>query len=473
MSGIRTRNKRLQVGFSGIVSNTDESVLSHEYAVQCLNFVIENGVLKGSIGIDKAKGYFKEPNRNRHEYPEFPADKSIKRIFHYRRTNNGEYDDRIVVHLQDGYMWYTSVFSNDVWHKVESLRLYGDVNAINYNYNGEDVLLLASATDGLFIIKDTTAYYCSSAPKFCSIAVHSERVFGAVNGVQNQVWFSKDFDPANWSVSSSDAGFINFADGLGDVIKVVSFLNYLYIFREYGILRLTAFGEQSDFILKKVFTDTGRIYKDTIVECGDKIVFYAEGGIFVFDGYNVSRIANQIPEILNKTAMCAAYLDDCYYLACRIVEDDFLNNAVIRYDFSKKSFSILYGVQIRWLCSAKMHNGASVFCAFDNAATNVIGEFSNSGCVLSVPTHKKYVSPKNDLSTEKIKAFRSMSVICKYPVSISVNIDGKVYVYDIAGKDELQTVIIEKFGKKFGIEIESDSADALVAPISVNLDVIA
>lgn len=473
VSGISVRNRKIQVGFKGLVTTTDESILSHEYAKECHNFVIENGVLNGDIGIDKAQGYFKEPNRARHEYPDFPENTVLKKVFLYRRTADGECDDRLIAHTQDGLFWYTSVFSVDTWHKIEHLRMLGEVEVVNYNYNSDDVILLSSDVDGLFLINDTAAYACSTAPKFTSITVHNERVFGGVNGEKTQVWFSDDFNPANWSVSSQEAGFIDFADGMGNVLKVVSFLNYLYIFREFGIFRLTAYGAQSDFILKKVFTDTGRIYKDTIVTCGNKIMMYAEGGIFVFDGYEVVKVANEMPPVLNKTVLCAAYLDDCYYLACRIAPDDFLNNAVIKYDTRKKTISILYDCMIRWLSTINIHNGADVLCVFDTTNRNIIGMMSKSGKVLNSVTTKTYKSPMNDLSLNNYKVIRDISFVSKYPITVRVDLDGKKTEYKVDGKQERQTVIVERSGKAFGLEIESNQASVYVSPITVNMDIIA
>lgn len=153
--------------------------------------------------------------------------------------------------LSDGTFYYTDVHGEDTWHKIESLVMAGDVDAVNYNYKSNDVLLLSSAFDGLYLIKDNMALVCDKAPKFTSVAVHNERVFGTVSGVNNQVWFSDDFDPANWNVSLTEAGYINFADDLGQAIKAVSFQGYLFVFREYGIMRLTAYGDQSDFVLKR------------------------------------------------------------------------------------------------------------------------------------------------------------------------------------------------------------------------------
>lgn len=148
-------------------------------------------------------------------------------------------------------MVHDDVSEASKWTQLVDFYLTGDVEGVSYNYKSNDVLLMSSSDDGLFIVNDSTVTYCTNAPKFTSIAVHNERVFGTVNGVSNQVWFSDDFDPANWKVSQTEAGYISFADDLGKAIKVVSFLNYLYVFRDYGIFRLTAYGDQNDFIMKR------------------------------------------------------------------------------------------------------------------------------------------------------------------------------------------------------------------------------
>lgn len=204
--------------------------------------------------MDTASGYYAFPSVDRHAYPTFASDKRIVKTFHYRKIlGKTKYsDDRLVAILADGSVWYTTMFSEaSKWTQLVDFYLTGDVEGVSYNYKSNDVLLMSSSDDGLFIVNDSTVTYCTNAPKFTSIAVHNERVFGTVNGVSNQVWFSDDFDPANWKVSPTEAGYISFADDLGKAIKVVSFLNYLYVFRDYGIFRLTAYGDQNDFIMKR------------------------------------------------------------------------------------------------------------------------------------------------------------------------------------------------------------------------------
>ena len=89
----------------------------------------------------------------------------------------------------------------------------GDVDVTNYNYNGKDMLFLSSEVDPLFVIDDGTPSVLTAAPKFSSITIHNERVFGSVNGNKSQVWFSDDFQPTSWKVSPDEAGFINFSEG--------------------------------------------------------------------------------------------------------------------------------------------------------------------------------------------------------------------------------------------------------------------
>ncbi len=382
-------------------------------------------------------------------------------------------DDRMVVALDDGTVWYTSMFEQkSSWSQFENLLITGDMEAVNYNYKSNDVLLVSSSDDGLFIINGDSVTFCSQAPKFSSVTVHNERVFGTVNGIGNQVWFSDDFDPSNWKVSSSEAGYINFVDDLGAAIKVVSFLNYLYVFRDYGIYRLTAYGDQNDFIMKKVFTDTGRIYKDSIVLCGDKIMFCAEDGVYAFDGYDAVRVGKEFPLTSDKRGVCAGYLENKYFLACH--SDDIAgdgNNVVVRFDTETKDISTLSGVNVVDFCSVKSSNGADVVCALADGNSNVLGMMSEDGKVFSTVTEKVYQSPESTLGSPMPKTIRGVSILSKYPLKLAVVLDGKRYEFNVSGSDLQQYVPIEKCGVRVRFELTSSSRNAYVAPMYADVDV--
>lgn len=472
VNNIKVTNRKLHIGFEGIVNSRDEGVLDTKYAKYCRNFAFDGGVLTGGIGIDEAMGYAPFPSNERHAYPAFDEGFGVKKLFLYRRVSDkGEHDDRLLANLEDGTVWYTSVFAKDTWHKIVGLVLNDGAEAVNYNLKGKDVILLTAKGSPLFVVDDATPKFFSSAPKFTSIAVHNERVYGSVSGNKTQLWFSDDFDPSNWSVSETEAGYINFADEYGEIIKLIPFSNYLFVFREYGIFRLTAYGDQSDFLLKKVFTDTSRIYKDSIVLAGDKILFCAENGAYAFDGYNFVRIGKELPEIFDKNTMCAGYLDDTYYIACKTSKStESENDTLVFFNTKTSEISMLSDVGVRWLCPIKVHNGSDMLCAFWGDNKNRIGMTSTSGKVLERVTKKVYKSPSNILLSRKVKTVRNIKVLSKYPIVIRTILDGKVIAKSVGGKDTIQTVHVERCGSVLSFEIESVQKDAYIAPLEVSVD---
>lgn len=468
MREVPVTKSKITVGFKGLANSRDASVTDMEYAGLAHNFAFEKGVLTGGIGIDVATGFFPEPNVNRHAYPLLPEGRTAKNVFLYRRkTESNAYDDRIVVQLDNYRFVYTSVFSTDVWHEIPALNVNEDVTAVNYNYNGSDVLLLSAKNNELYMLNDTTPLVCGNAPQFSSIEVHGERVFGSINGARTQVWFSEDFNPSNWSVSASEAGFINFADECGDILKLVSFSNYLYVFREGGIFRLTAIGDQSEFMLKKVFTDTGRIVKNSIELCGDKIIFYSDTGLFAFDGYEVRRITTELPAVYRTRIMDCAYLDDYYFMACRTESDGNVNNTVIRYGLKDKTLSVLFGYEVKKLVAVKAHNASQVLCVMDGSA---LGTMSESGKVMGEVTEKRYESPENALSSPYIKTVRTVSFQSDNDVTLTVKLDGKVHSFKVKGSPFLRTVPVERSGRNIRFGLNCDVAEARISPLIVSID---
>ncbi len=467
MKQVRAERHKFNVGFKGVSGTTDTSVLDMSYAVDCRNFCFEKGVLTGAIGIDVAKNY--DP-AGAGEYPATEDDQRIRNVFLYRYRKDGVTDDRLVIHLDNGRLMYTSIGKTDGWHALDPMLLKGELSGVNYNYNGDDMLLLSSGEDGLYAITGDMPLVCSEAPHFTSIAVYNERVYGSINGNFRQVWFSADFNPSNWRVSEDEAGYISFNDECGDVIKVVSFLNFLYIFREFGIFRLTAYGPQSEFMLKKVFVDTGKIVAGSIEVCGDRIIFYAEKGLYSFDGYDITPIAKQLAGVNRTDAMSGAYLDGIYYLACNIHDTGGKNDSVVAVNLPENTISYLCGTDVAQMRTVRASAGADVYCVFRESDRHRMGVMAKSGSIMGGATLKRYVSPYNTLSTPAHKVIRRVNLLTRHPLTLKVKLDGKVYSYKLGGSEKLQSVAVERSGRRVGFELESDSADAYVAPFTVELD---
>lgn len=244
--------------------------------------------------------------------------------------------------------------------------------------------------------------------------------------------------------------------------------------RENKIVTLSqsAYGDQNDFIMKKVFTDTGRIYKDSIVLCGDKIMFCAEDGVYAFDGYDAVKVGKEFPLAKDKRETCAGYLENKYYLACKV--DEFGgdgNNAVVRYDTETKDVSVLSGVRVSSLCAVKTSNGADLICTFQDGNKNKLGMMSESGKIFDTATQKVYKSPETMLGYPLSKTVRGVSIFTKYPIELDVIFDGKRYAFNVEGSDMQRYVPIEKCGVRIAFEIKTAQQNAHIAPIFVDVDV--
>lgn len=395
---VPTASRTVRIGFKGIRTTTDESVLDWDYTPEMYNYRIQNGVLTGKLGLDAAKGFDAVLHGARHAYPALPSGVKVKGIFHYRRRHQGNYDDRLVIQTSEGALYYTAVFENDTWHEVAGYTLTGEAAAVSYNYGGKDVLLMCSPSSTFAVMDDGTVKTVTSAPRFSSVTVHNERIYGTLNGESNQLWFSDDFDPENWSVSGDEAGYISFSDECGDALEAVSFLGYLYIFREHGIYRLTAYGDQSEFTLKKLFTATGRIYKNTIALCGDRIMFLTDEGVFTFDGYTASPAVRDLPDIAFPTQCSAAYHDGAYWLACSLTGCDlvpipYTNNVLVRYGIRDGDMSMLAAADILALCSVRSHTAADIVLSVKTGGEYKLASIGEYGTAFGTAFPKVYRTP--------------------------------------------------------------------------------
>ena len=475
MKRIKTASSKQKIGFKGMVYSIDERILGMEYCPNSYNFTFRGGVLKSDLGVDTAGGHYSKDEVLRHNFAPMPDGQKVKDVFVYHRRLKGVYDDRLVAQTTSGNFYVTGIFKPDGWTKIEDITTSEDVCAVSYNYNDKDVLLISGEDIGLMIYDVNSVTKVENGPGFSSIAIHYERVFGVVNGKKNQVWFSSVLDPTNWTVSGENAGYINFQDECGEVEEVVSFLGYLYIFREHGIFRLTAYGDQSEFSLKKVFTDTGRIYKNTIALAGNKIMFYTDGGIYVFDGYNVSKLNMEIPTIFVPQYVCGAYFEDKYYLCCKMDHEGFYtevrdNTAILEYDLKEKVLSIFAPFDVKKLVPMNVHHATDLLVVPNGEYNDRIGMIVPRGVCFSNPTTKFYRTPYNDLGTDKVKIIREMTVTTKYPLTVTVVYDGQERTFEFEGSKAPQKVYVDRCGMQIGFKISTSSESALVAPIIVKID---
>lgn len=458
--------------YGGVVTSINENILPLNASPLCYNFVFAGGALKDRMGVDIAKTTTLTSSNGRHTLPELPAGKTVKSIHLYRKYNftDDVRDDKVLVRASDNNFYETKLFETDTFHLVTNLTAAGKDCSVCYRYNGNDLFLLSSEVEGLYTYDGTTVDHIAAAPEISSMCVHSERVFATVTGEQNKVWFSSLFNPADWTVSGTGAGYIEFDGDGGKVIKVMQFLNYVYVFRDFGIERIAAYGSQDDFTVTKLYMSSARIYPDTIAALGDRIIFLAENGVYSCDGYDVSEVCGEIKEYLpvDKQYSVGTGLDGKYYLATaldygadnrnKVGDENYIahiNNSIVVYDTADKEMSIMRGIDARGLTTVKIHTEASVLIAprLDEQATK-LGRFTDSGKYFGADLKKYWSTGYTDLGyPARTKTIRTVSLLSTCDVTLGVEIDGNITEFSLTGSNLPQKITVNKSGGRLRVYI--------------------
>lgn len=475
VSGYVRKNINIKF-FDSVNTELQQNILPLKYSPLSYNFTCENGALRCKLGIRAAKTASASFPGAVHDLPVLGGDQTFKSIHVYRKYDftNNKRDDKIIVLSSDNNYYETKIFEIDTFHRVNNLQSAGKDCSVCYRHNGADVFILSSENGFLCIYDGTTVKTVTNAPKMTSMCVHAERIFATVSGEQNRVWFSDDFNPENWTVAGTAAGYIDFDDEGGNVIKVVRFLNHVYVFRDFGVERLTAYGSQQDFTVSKLYVSSARIYPETIVSLGDRIVFLTDDGLHVCDGYNIKAVAPSLKPFLSrgvKDYIIACGLNGKYYLAADLSYEDNINpvmdeadmahqnDSVVIYDVKQDSFCILRGVDVLTMCAVKIAGESSVLIAFNLPDNNKrLGQFDTEGLYFETYMPKYWTTGFTDLGyPSKIKTVREVSLVSSCDCTLGVDMDGVAQEYAVKGGSAPTRIVINRSGQRMRLYIKTTS----------------
>lgn len=479
---------------NGINTEIDENSLPFKFAKISYNYKFNRGALETGIGFDDLylpKSHDINPEMRKMVLDEGEYEE-INKIWLFPFYNTfGNYRDHMLVLSKDNMVVYSRLIAIDPGFAnvgyMENLFFTSIPNAIYYNIDGEDIMLITSVTDGMYVFHPTQyREIITDAPKIISICRHYERVFAIEEGKRNKLIFSANLDPTNWNVGLDDAGYIEIIDDRGGLEKVVSFNDYVYIFKEYGITRLSAYGDQTEFSLSNVFASSGKIYSDSVCVCGDRIMFLARDGIYSFNGYTATKLSLNIESLFeeNNDNCCSAYHNGKYYLGCRLNFNDnetigcesyvngYINNALVEYDLKTGEINLFRGMDLKWLLSIEYETINKLAVLFNNEHKKRIGEMNQSGKIFGSPLKKVWTSSYSNLGyPDKIKKIEKVSLISKKDCKIKIVTDNDKKLFDIKGKETTSVIYPNLKGEMFQFSIETDDSMAHISCPEISIGI--
>lgn len=477
--------------FNGINADYDEFILPITYSVNTYNFKFNNGALTTGLGINTL--YFPASYT--------PGDKTMRKVefdgyefkacWLYRKEGVNPiigqpdvyYENFLIVQSVEGNFYFIDICSTiNYIMQIRGINLSEVPEVLNYNLNGVDSVLICSPS-GMWTwnSKELFATKVENAPKIKNMCLHYERIFATVEDDRNQIWFSDDLNPTNWNVSLSEAGFIKFNDERGIVNKVLSFNDYVYVFREYGISRITAYASQEDFSVTQLFVSSGKIYGKSVCVCGDRILMLTQNGIYAFDGYSTTKLNLNIDTMLldaQNQFVCSAYCNGKYYLACNLNFNDdkkilcengnYYNNVLLELDLETNTLNILRGVDIRHLSAITDDKLSKVIACYVENGKFIYGEIGNFGLLYENKLPKCWKSPFSDFGyPEKQKVVKNVYLKSNVPLTITIRTEKLTKPYYVKPKNGLVCLNTIIKGNLIAIDFETESDNCYISSPTV------
>ena len=468
--------------FNGINSDYDEYILPIKYAKNTYNFSFDSGALTTGLGIKKLTlpSTYVLGDESEREV-DFTGRFEFKASWLFRKSPErilGQeglfYSNYLIFQTTSGEFYVYDICTNSEYiSKINNIKLNSVPVVLNYNLQSEDSVLICS-DEGMWVfnLKLAEATKIEDAPQIKSMCLHYERLFVATHNDLNSVWFSDDLNPTNWNISLNEAGFINFNDENGIVNKVVGFNDYVYVFRDYGISRITAYAEQTEFSVNQLFISSGKIFGDSVCVCGNKILMLTQNGIYSFDGYSTTKLnlnINKLLEGAQNPFAKSCYSNGKYYLACRLNFNDgkcvgcesgeYNNNVLLELDLQTQTLNILRGVDVRHLNAVSDDKVNKVIAFYFDGTNYSMGEICKCGSVLGKSLPKCWISPLGDLGyPEKQKIIKNIYLKSDVPVKISVVTEKNLKTFNVKPKNNLIKLNTLIKGNLIAINFETDEA---------------
>ena len=485
------KNITFSIFGNGVISNQDDLVSKPNECKECYNLVVSDGALKTGLGIKDYEVPENEQMENMHIF-----DFSEVNITEIRGIDLFRYKNILLDKL---YYNLNIIDQNDkIWICLPIDSLDGIPTAktdmvltgllATYPYRVTDFdCILYFLPDGMVTASTYNVIKYDNVPPIISCVVHYDKFFGITNTNRNELVYQSNLNITQWS--NEDNSYIEFLDERGVFTKLVTFNDYVYLFREFGITRISEYSNQDEFSFTHLYTSSSRIFENSICVCGDKIFFMARDGLYSFNGSSVTKICENYDKYFREfdnLNCCSCCLNGKYYLATKCNFDDgktigceastsgYKNNVLIEVDTETEDVNILRGIDIKKIIPVDVSVYSKVVAIFNNDYCNHIGEVTtNEGKIFANNSPKIWKSFTTDLNYQgQDKRVKEVVITSHYPCTIQIISDEESKTYEIDGSEKEQRIPVSVVGKNFQFVFETNQDKCHISKPMIVFDVI-
>lgn len=347
--------------------------------------------------------------------------------------------------------------------------------ALPYKKNNIEYLIFSG--NGSSIIVGNAGYSTlENVPSMKSCVNHYGKFFAITNSTQPKLVYSSNVDVESWT--DSQVKNLDFNDERGELQKLVSFNDYIYIFRSFGITQLSVYSSSGEFSISHMYRAGAYINPNTVVEYGDKIYFVEDGKLREFNGNSVKDIDVKSYSLMkgqNNLHLFGACHNGKYFLACRCDFGDdetigcesysggYTNNALISYDLENGDEEIMRGVDINELMNYVTPFKSKLLASFRNQHIDKIGQLTNDGKLFGTSLKGKFETTSTDFgSKDSVKILTKITYKFKGTATCLIVSDRASKTFTLKGNGNAKTKRLSMTGKEFKFVLYGEGSDIML-----------
>lgn len=451
--------------FSGGMNGSVDSKLFQEKIFDfSVNFNCSNKSLRDGHGYERL--YIDQPVLG--SYEELPFGVFPLRGYNFKMYDKTteEYDDRILVYATDKNVYECHIYKTESrMKKVEGLSFESAPQAVCYKLNGDDVLIFGDG-NGLKVYDGSSVTTVEDAPEITSMCIHNERLFITCGGERSCLFFSDDFDPTNWSVSLTEAGFIDFQDGLGSLVKVVSFNDYVYLFRRYGITKVYAYGDQSEFYATPVLSGCPQIKDDCVYLCGDEVIYLTDDGFYSFNGSYSKKIMKGLTKYIctyKRNHPFGDYYNGELFVHTKLIIDGELKEYIVVYNLSSGWFYLMESVRLLGMKTINAESFTKLIL-FSGGDSRIL-YLTNKAQFVNSPLTKRIRTAFGNFDIRGEKILTYIRLYTNKAITINVKTENREKSIAVNGSEAYQKIPVGINCNSLSIELVSCEQEAEISKV--------
>ena len=483
---LKYKTKKIAITDFSVDKLEDDIVQDKAKCVSLYNFDVSGGTIKKGLGVRRLMVY----DSNDFDSVQYGLDYKVLGLSHFNKVmhfkqyfpSSGDTTHRLLIHGSDGKLYLYQMFSNlNTPNWAYELQFDSIPAVLEYKKDGLDSILISS-TDKLVVWSTgKTPYEITGIPTITSMCVCNDELFCTIAGESDKIWYTSSLDPEKLGVESDETKFLIMEGSAGDGRKIVKLKENMYVFCDYGIGRINTYANDEP-TYNQIYLTNGQICPNSVVVCGDFVMFLTRDGLYRFNGASVTRIYsidNLLRKSFNDNAV-ATVLNDYYYLALNVdfgegevvgceFMNEYVNNVIVKLDINDYSFEIIRGVDVKDMLALKAGVDEKVVLTFNTFNADEIGEICDEGQQFGVYVDSGYIT--NYISPENFQpiTIRKININSSGVVAITIITDKERFTFfnNADGVISHQTIIP---CNKFKLKIKTSDSQVCVRYVEIEYE---